>query len=88
MKQNYKKTINIDFYFFYLPQIILDSWKSNIIVNSYVQLILVDSRSHFLTIHAIFNHHAYAKWVDRIIFYKSLFFSIHDAITQGTLPTP
>jgi hypothetical protein len=66
----------------------LDSWKSNTSVNFYVRLTLVDSQSQFLISHAIFNCHAYAEWVDRIISCKSSSFSIHDVAFQDTFPTP
>ncbi len=72
----------------YLPWIILDAWKSNTLVNCFVWFVLLDFKSQFLTSHAIFNCHAYTQWVDQIIFYKFLSFSIHDVESQGTLPTP
>jgi hypothetical protein len=56
-----KKTINIDYYF---PWIILNSWKSNIIINFCVWFTLVDFRCQFLTSHAIFNCCAYTKHMD------------------------
>ncbi len=73
---------------FYLPWIILDSWKSNTFVNSYVQFTLVDFLSHFFTSHVIFNFCAYAEQVDQIISCKSSHFSICDVAFQGTFPTP
>jgi hypothetical protein len=48
----------------------------------------VDTQTQFLTSHAIFNCHAYAKQVDRIISYKSSSFSIRDVVFRSTLPTP
>jgi hypothetical protein len=72
----------------YLPWIILDSWKSNIFVNYFVRLVLLDSRSQFFTSHAIFNHCAYTQWMDQIIPCKSSPFSIRDVASWGTLPTP
>jgi hypothetical protein len=72
----------------YLPWIILDSWKSNTFVNYSIQLALLDSRSQFLTSHAIFNRRAYTQWVDRIIFCKSSSFSIRDVASRGTFPMP
>jgi hypothetical protein len=74
--------------FSHLPWIILDSSKFNTVVNICVHLALVDFQSQFFTSHAIFSPHAYAKWVDQIIFYKSSSFSIRDATSQGMLPTP
>jgi hypothetical protein len=47
----------------------------------------VDFQSSFLIAHAIFNHHAYAEWVDQIISCKFSSFSIRDVAFQGTLPT-
>jgi hypothetical protein len=41
-----------------------------------------------LTSHAIFNFHAYAEWIDRIIYCKSSSFSIHDDVSQSTLLVP
>jgi len=72
----------------YLPWIILNSWKSNTFINSCVRLVLVDFLSQFLTSHAIFNRHAYAKWVDQIISCKSSSFSIYDVTSWGMFPTP
>ncbi len=72
----------------YLPWIILDSWKSKTFANYFVQLVLLDSRSQFLTSHAVFNCRPYTQWVDRIIPYKSSSFSIRDVASRGTLPTP
>jgi hypothetical protein len=71
----------------YIPWIILNSWKSNTSINSFVQLALLDFRSQFLISHAIFNRHAYTKWVDRIISWKSSSFSIRDVAFRGTFPT-
>jgi hypothetical protein len=48
----------------------------------------MDSQSQILTSHVIFNRHAYAKWVDQIIFCKSSCFSIRDVASRGTFPTP
>jgi hypothetical protein len=64
------------------------SWKSNTFVNFSIRLDLLDYRSQFLTSHAIFNHHAYTKRVDRIIFYKSSSFSIYDVASWGMFPMP
>ncbi len=72
----------------YLPWIILDSWKSKTSANYFVWLVLLDSRSQFLTSHAVFNFRAYTQWVNRIIPCKSSSFSIHDVASRGTLPTP
>jgi hypothetical protein len=89
MKQNYKKTIiNIDYYFF-LPFMNHSRFMEfNTCVNSYVWLTSMDSWSQFLTSHAIFNHHAYVEWVDRIISYKFSSFSIRDVAFQNTFPMP
>jgi hypothetical protein len=88
MKQNYKNKYTLIIIFSYLPWIILDSWKCNSIVNSYVWFVLMDSQSQFLTSHAIFNHRAYVEQVDWIISSKSLCFSIHAVAFRGTLPMP
>ncbi len=72
----------------YLPWIILNSWKSNTSINSSVWLVELDSYSQFLASYAIFNHCAYAKWVDQIIYWKFSSFSIRDVASWGTLPTP
>jgi len=64
------------------------SWKSNTSINYYVHLALLDSWSQFSTSHAIFNHHAYTKRMDRIISCKSSSFPIHDVASWSTLPTP
>jgi hypothetical protein len=48
----------------------------------------VDSQSHFLTSHAIFNHRAYAERVYQIVFCKFSSFSIHDVASQSMLPMP
>ncbi len=72
----------------YLPWIILDSWKSKTFANCFVQLVLLDSRSQYLTSHVVFNCRAYTQRVDRIIPYKSSSFSICDVASRGTLPTP
>ncbi len=72
----------------YLPWIIIDSWKSNTSINSFVQLVLLDSRSQFFTSHAFFNCRAYTQRVDRIISCKSSSFSIRDVASWATLPTP
>ncbi len=72
----------------YLPWIILDSWKSKTIANSFVRLVLLNSRTQFLTSHVIFNCHAYTQRVDRIIPCKSSSFSILDVASRATLPTP
>ncbi len=74
--------------FSYLSWIILHSWKSNIFVNFCVRFVLMDSRSQFLTSHAIFNCHAYVKRVDWIIPCKSSSFSICDVAIQGIFRTP
>jgi hypothetical protein len=50
-------------------------------------LFLLDSWSQFFTSHAIFNHRAYTQQVDRIISYKSSFFSIRDVAFWDTLST-
>jgi len=72
----------------YLPWIILDSWKSKTAANCFLQLVLLDSRSQYLASHAVLSCRAYAQRVDRIIPYKSSSFSIRDAASRGTLPTP
>ncbi len=48
----------------------------------------MDSQSQFLTSHAIFNHHAYTKWVVRIISCKFSSFSICDVASRSTFPMP
>jgi hypothetical protein len=88
MKQNYKKKQTLIIIFSYFPWNILDSWKSNIFVNSCVRLALVDFWSQFSTSHAIFNHRAYVEWVDRIISYKFSSFSIRDVTFRSTFPMP
>ncbi len=70
------------------PWIILNSWKSKTFVNCFVRLVLLDSQSQFFTSQAVFNCRAYTQRVDRIIPCKSLSFSIRDAASRGTLPTP
>jgi len=87
MKCN-KKTINIAFIVSYLPWIILDSWKSKTSANCFFRLVLLDSRSQYLTSHAVLNYRAYTQRVDWIIPYKSSSFSIRDAASRGTLRTP
>jgi len=72
----------------YLPWIILDSWKSNTSVNYFIWLALLDSRSQFLSSHAIFNRRAYTTQVDWIISCKSSSFFICDVTSQGTFPMP
>ncbi len=72
----------------YLPSIILDSWKSKTSANCFVQLVLLDFQSQYLTSHAVFNCRVYTQRVDRIIPCKSSSFSIHDVAFWGTLPTP
>ncbi len=72
----------------YLPWIILNSWKSNTSINSFVRLVLLDSRSQFFTSHAFFNYRSYTQRVDQIISCKFSFFSIRDVASQATLPTP
>jgi hypothetical protein len=62
--------------------------ESNIAINSCVQLILVNFWSQFLTSHAIFNHRAYVKWVDQIIFCKFSSFFIRDVTSWSTIPMP
>jgi len=57
-------------------------------IYSYIWFVLMDSRSQFLTSHAIFNCCAYAEQVDRIIFYTFSSFSIRDVGFQSTFPTP
>ncbi len=73
---------------FYLPWIILDSWKSNTSINSYVQLALVDFWSQILASHFIFNHRVYAKQMDEIISCRFSSFCIRDVTSRGMLPTP
>ncbi len=73
---------------FYLPWIILDSWKSNTFVNCSVRFALLDSQSQFLTSHAIFNHRAYTQQVDWIISWKFSSFSIYDVAFRGMFPMP
>ncbi len=73
---------------FYLPWIILDSWKSKTSANCFVQLVLLDFRSQFLTSHVVFNCRAYKQWVDRTIPCKFSSFSILDVTSRATLPTP
>ncbi len=63
-------------------------WKSNIAINSCVQLIVVDFLSQFFTSHAIFNPHAYVEWVNRIISCEYLSFSICDVASWSTFPMP
>ncbi len=72
----------------YFPWIIIDKWKSNTYVNCYVWLVLLDSRSQFLTSHVIFNRRAYTQRVDWIVFCKSSSFFICDVASRGTFPTP
>ncbi len=48
----------------------------------------MDSQSQILTSHAIFNRHAYAKWVDQIISCKSSSFSIRDVASRGKFLMP
>jgi len=86
MKKNYKIIINI--IVSYLPWTIIDSWKSNISVNCFVQFVLQNSQSQFFTSYAFFNCCAYTQRVDRIISCKSSSFSIYDLAFWGTLPTP
>jgi hypothetical protein len=88
MKQNYYKKKTLIIIFSYLPWIILNSWKFNTTINFIFWFALVDSRSQFLTSHAIFNHCAHVERTDQIIFCKSLSFSIHDITSHGTLPMP
>jgi len=72
----------------YLPWIIWDSWKSKTSSNCFVRFVLLDSRSQFLTSHAVFNCRAYTQRVDRIIPCKSSSFSIHDVTFRGIILTP
>ncbi len=65
-----------------------DSWKFNTFVNSCVRLVLMNSQSQFLTSHAIFNHRAYVKRVDWIVFCKFSSFSIGDVASQCIFPMP
>ncbi len=80
MKQNYKKTININYYCF-LPSLNHSKFME-------IQFVLVDFLSQFMTSHAIFNCYAYAEWVDWIISYKSSSFLIHDVASRNMLPMP
>jgi hypothetical protein len=91
MKQNYIYIyiyiyITLNIIVSYLPWIILDSWKSNTLVNCFIRLVLLNFQSQFLTSHAIFN--AYTQWVHWIISYKVSSFSIHDVVFRSTFPTP
>ncbi len=72
----------------YLPWIILHLWKFKTSANYFVELVLLDSRSQYLTSHTVFNCRAYPEWVDQIIPCKSSSFSIRDVAFRGTLPTP
>jgi hypothetical protein len=56
--------------------------------NYFVRLVLLHFRSQYLTSHVVFNCRAYTQRVDRIIPCKSSSFSIRDAASRGTLPTP
>ncbi len=86
MKQNYKKTINIYYYYFLPSMNHFRFMRIQYICQLFCPTALLDSRSQFLTSRAIFNRCAYTQRVDQIIFYRSSSFSIYDVAFQGTLP--
>jgi hypothetical protein len=87
MKQNYKKIININYYFFLLS---MNHFKFMEI--QYIYQLLCPTYFSGLSI-PIFDipcHpcRAYVEWVNQIICYKFSSFSICDVTFQSTLPTP
>ncbi len=65
MKQSYKKTINIDYYYFLPSMNHFRFMEIQYIFNFIIQFVLLDFRCQFLTSHAIFNNvHMQNGWIE------------------------